>query len=298
MQFGFTCIECLMKMQLNRIRGQKDPEKKLACAKELFRVIADSPEGVAAPWLIPHFNAVIRKWFGGEEDPQLELKQRSNAVMLERLPAIRERVLASDDPLRSAILFSRIGNYIDFAALGSNIDFGQLDRMLEQAESCPLDESEYANLRDDLRQAKKLLLFADNAGEIVMDRLLLEVLSREYPALELTICVRGGPALNDALREDALQTGAGAFARIIDNGSPIPGSDPGSLGAEARQAMDEADVILSKGQGNLETLLGCGYNIYYIFLCKCAHFTNMFGVPPMTGMFLNERRVHTVDFLR
>ena len=298
MQFGFTCLQCLIAMQLRRIPEEADSAKKLACAKELLRIITDAPEGVAAPWVIPHCNAAIRKWFGGPEDPLLALKQKSGAIMLERLPAIRERVLQSEDPLHAALLYCRVGNYIDFGALGESLSFDRLDEMLAAAEETPLDETEYAHLREDLSHAEHLLYLADNAGEIVLDRLTLEILRQEYPALEITLCVRGGPALNDALREDALQAGADTFARIIDNGSAIPGTEPDYLGDEARQAMAKADVILAKGQGNLETLLGCGHNIYYLFLCKCSHFTELFGVPAMTGMLLNERRVTTANFLR
>ena len=297
MQFGFTCLQCLIEMQLRRIRNEADSAKKLACAKELLDVITGAPEGVAAPWVIPHCNAAIRKWFGGPEDPLLDLKQKSNAIMLDRLPAIREQVLQAEDPLRAALLYCRVGNYIDFGALGENLSFDRLDELLADAESAPLDEAEYAQLRSELSRAKKLLYLADNAGEIVLDRLTLEVLRQEYPELEITLCVRGGPALNDALREDALQAGADAFARIIDNGSAIPGTEPDYLGPEAKAALTSADVILSKGQGNLETLLGCGYNIYYLFLCKCSHFTELFHVPAMTGMLLNERRITIRDIL-
>ena len=108
----------------------------------------------------------------------------------------------------------------------------------------------------------------------------------------------GGPALNDALREDAEAAGIPALARVVDNGSCIGGMELGSLSAESREALDGASVILAKGQANLETMLGCGYNVYYLFLCKCARFTEMFGVPAMTGMFLNDRRARVDDPLR
>ena len=63
------------------------------------------------------------------------------------------------------------------------------------------------------------------------------------------------------------------------------------LSEEALSLIREADVILSKGQGNFETMLGCGLNVYYVFLCKCQFFVELFGVEQMTGMFINERRI-------
>ena len=75
---------------------------------------------------------------------------------------------------------------------------------------------------------------------------------------------------------------------VIDNGNDVAGTVPELLSGEARQAMEEADVILSKGMGNVETLLGCGKNIYYAFLVKCQRFVNLMGKPLMTPMLLRE----------
>ena len=298
MQYGFTCLECLIRMELDRIREQTDSEKRLACAKAFFGVLANAPEGVAPPFLVPAFDAVYDRYFGGETDPQRILTQRAGEIMLERLPAAREAVFGAEDPLYAALQYSRIGNYIDFAAFGSQVDFGHLDELLAGVRSRPIDEGEYCHFRDDLAAANSFLLITDNAGEIVLDRLVLEVLRRDYPGLDLTVCVRGGPALNDALREDAEAAGIPALARVVDNGSCIGGMELGSLSAESREALDGASVILAKGQANLETMLGCGYNVYYLFLCKCARFREMFGVPAMTGMFLNDRRAQVDDPLR
>jgi len=297
MQFGFTCAECLLRTQMDRIRNQQDSEKKLACAKEVFSILAGAPEGVAAPFLVPLFDEAFGRYFGAESDPQNLLKRRSNCIMLERLPHLREAVFSADDPLLAALQISRIGNYIDFAAFGSGVDFAKLDELLESAMTFPVDAEEYRRFRSDLETARSFLLISDNAGEIVLDRLVLEVLAEQFPAVSRTVCVRGAPALNDALREDAEEAGLQEFARIIDNGSNIPGMELAHLGREAREALKDADVILAKGQANLETMLGCGKNIYYLFLRKCLRFTQMFHVPAMTGMFLNDRRVGPIDIL-
>ena len=77
------------------------------------------------------------------------------------------------------------------------------------------------------------------------------------------------------------------------NGNDIAGTCLSRLSEEALKYLDEADLILSKGQANFETLRGCGKNIYYIFLCKCDMFANRFGVEKYTGMFLNDK-----DYIR
>ena len=104
--------------------------------------------------------------------------------------------------------------------------------------------------------------------------------------MTITFCVRGGPAANDATRADAALMEL-PF-RVIDNGTNIPGTVLSALGAQAKQAVDAADVILSKGQGNVETLYGCGYPIFYAFLVKCQRFQDLFGKEKLTPMFLEE----------
>ena len=93
-------------------------------------------------------------------------------------------------------------------------------------------------------------------------------------------------------REDAAAVGLDKLVPIVDNGTRIPGTELAYVGEEMRRCLQEADVILSKGQANFETLATSGLNIYYIFLCKCPRFTRLFNVPMLTGMFLNEQQLH------
>ena len=211
MQFSYHCVECLLKMQLSRIRTQSDMAKKLACANECFSILANAPKDVSAPVVVPLLDDSFRKFFGGDIDPHLDLKKRSGRIMLERLPDIRTRVLAAADPLKAALLCSRAANYIDFSLIGDHIDTEYLDDLLIRSLSAALDEAEYRNFRNDLEKAVSLLLLTDNAGEIVLDRLILEVLREQYPHIALTVCVRGGPALNDALREERSKRGLTAM---------------------------------------------------------------------------------------
>ena len=100
--------------------------------------------------------------------------------------------------------------------------------------------------------------------------------------------VRGGEVLNDATMEDAEYVGLTQTARVISSGSAAAGTIYSMLSAEARQALDSADVILAKGQGNYESLSHQGRHIFYSFLCKCELFTERFSVPPLTGMLVEE----------
>jgi uncharacterized protein with ATP-grasp and redox domains len=119
-----------------------------------------------------------------------------------------------------------------------------------------------------------------------MDRLFAEEIQRKYPHLEITFCVRGGITINDATREDAEIVGI-PF-RVIDNGNLVSGTELSMLSPEAKEAMDTADIIISKGMANTETLYGSGYPIYYAFLVKCVLFQQVFQKPLMTPMLVKE----------
>jgi uncharacterized protein with ATP-grasp and redox domains len=151
-----------------------------------------------------------------------------------------------------------------------------------------LDTDCYQSLCADFSAGKKLLYLTDNAGEIGFDRIFAEEIHKRYPHLEITFCVRGGYAMNDATREDARIMGI-PFP-VIDNGNTVAGTELSMLSDEAKHAVETADVIISKGQGNAETLLGSGYNIYYGFLVKCPLFIDRFQKPKLTPMLVKERK--------
>ena len=133
------------------------------------------------------------------------------------------------------------------------------------------------------------LFVCDNCGEIVLDRLMLEQLKKRFPWLSVKALVRGGEVLNDATAEDAVYAGLDQVAQIVSNGEAVAGTIYEMMPEEAKKALDEADVILAKGQGNYESLSGQGRHVFYEFLCKCDLFTSRFHVPKLTGMFIEEK---------
>jgi len=134
----------------------------------------------------------------------------------------------------------------------------------------------------------------DNCGEIVLDKLFIREIMKQYPQLKITTIVRGGAVLNDAQLEDAKQIGLTELVAVLDNGNNIAGTWLEEVALPAKQRIEEADVILAKGQANFETLRGCGLNIYYIFLCKCEMFARQFEVEKFTGMLVNEKKLKSV----
>ena len=281
------CIQCHLRRNLETARHLGTAEQATAFAKDLMRLYLTAPEDVSSPWLAPFTADLFQKHYGVPEDRFREEKEISNRFVLERLEEIRKRVKTASDPLLAGLQFAILGNYIDFSALQGEVSFEKLDELLSRAEDMTPVGNGYAALRTDLASGKKLLYLTDNAGEIGFDRIFAEVIHEAFPQLEITFCVRGGPAMNDALRADAELVGI-PFP-VIDNGNRVAGTQIDQLSEEAKTALETADVIIAKGQGNIETMYGCGCNVYYAFLIKCARFVQEFGQPKLTPMLIRER---------
>ena len=287
MKVSAECMHCLVKRQAENIKKYPDEEKKAEYLGKVLGIIANGAAEEPAPVLLSHIGRLHEAYFGKPFSFD-ELKKGYNAMLMEKEEEIRQKISRADDPLALALRFSQIGNYIDFGALGS-VDDDKLRDFLEQAETLPISEDTYLNFTENLKTAKKLVFLTDNCGEIVLDKLLLETIAKAYPHLERTIIVRGEPVLNDATMEDAVQVGIDACGKVIPNGTNIAGTYIPWLSAVAKAEMDEADILIAKGQGNFESLHGCGLNIYYLFLCKCQWFMERFGLPQYSGVFINEK---------
>lgn len=282
-----TCLACHFGKNLETAASLGDEKTAIAFARELMQMYLDAPDEVASPYFGPGVSDLFQKYYGLGEDRYIQEKLDSNRFVMERFDAIQSRVQAQKDPVYAGLQFSILGNYLDFSALQGKVSFEKLDEMLDMGLAMELDRDCYARLCEQLENAKELLYLTDNAGEIAFDRIFAEEIQKKYPQLRITFCVRGGPALNDALREDA--EAVGISFPVIDNGTRIGGTELSQISREARDAFMGADVIIAKGMGNNETLYGCGYNVYYAFLVKCQMFVERFGKPLMTPMLVAER---------
>ena len=282
-----TCLACHFQKSVETALTIGGEPAATAFATELIQAYLSAPKNAASPYFNPIVEALLTKHCGLQGDRYAEDKRISNQFVLERMDKIRELVARQADPVYAGLQFSILGNYLDFSALGKQLSFETLDDMLRSALDMELDRSCYDALCCDLSQGKRLLYLTDNAGEIGFDRIFAEQIALRYPQLEITFCVRGGPTLNDATREDAAVVGV-PFP-VIDNGTCYGGTVLPEIGQEAKTALEQADVIIAKGMGNVETMYGCQYNVYYAFLVKCAYFIQLFQKPLMTPMLLRQR---------
>ena len=289
MSVAFTsdCILCHMRRNIATARELGTEAQAIAFAKDLMGLYQAVPADQSFTILAPEVSDLLKKHYGVDDDRYKAEKDESNRFVLARLPQIREKVESAEDPVYAGLQMAILGNYIDFSALQGEISFQKLDELLSKAAQMELDGDAYRALCRDLELGTKLLYLTDNAGEIGFDRIFAEELVKKYPHLQITFCVRGAPTLNDATRADAELMGI-PFP-VIDNGTRIPGTEIDKLGEEARQALEEADVVIAKGMGNTETMHGCGYNVYYAFLIKCPRFEEVFQKPRFTPMLVKER---------
>lgn len=284
------CIQCYLRRNIDLVRPLGTEAKTTAFAKEIMKLYLDAPPDASAPWFGPKVADLLHDMYGLPIDRFRQEKIDSNQFVLARMDDIREKVFSAPDSLLAGLQFAILGNYLDYSALQGKVSFDTLDEMLETALQMEIPPETYKSLCRELAQGKKLLYLTDNAGEIGFDRIFAEAIQARYPQLEITFCVRGGIAGNDATREDAAAVGL-PFP-VIDNGNRVAGTQLDQLSQTAKAALEEADVILAKGMANVETMFGCGYNIYYAFLVKCPRFVHLFNKEMFTPMLVREREAH------
>ena len=288
MRITSECIECLLARPLKTARLHGDDIQVTAFARDLMKMLLDGPEDMAAPYYSPQIAELFHKHFGLPMDRYQQEKADSNAFAKAHMEEVRQIVAEAEDPLYAGLQCAILGNYLDFSALQGEVSFDKLHEMLTLSRTFEVDKDNFERLRRELSESRTLLYLTDNAGEIGFDRVFAEEIHRQFPNLSITFCVRGGDALNDATRADAAEVGI-PFP-VIDNGTNIAGTVLSHISQECRDALYSADVIIAKGQANVETLLGCGLNIYYAFLVKCGKFITEFQKPKLSPMLHRERK--------
>lgn len=284
-----ACIECLVKKHIAAYPGDAKEEDKLLYMQRILGVISAAKDDMSAPELVEEIDKIKEELFGRGDDYS-EIKKHFNALMLKEEPSLKEEIDKAENPLKRAFLIALNGNYIDFGAM-YKVDEGVLKKSLYGIEDDGAFDTEFAKLTADLRTAQHLLYITDNCGEIVADKLFVKEIMKEFPNLSVKAMVRGKDVLNDATIEDAIDVGLDLILPVIPNGTGVPGTSIAKVPYDVKMIIDEADVIISKGQGNFETLMYSGKNIYYIFMCKCPLFAKRFGVKQFTGMLLNDLRM-------
>ncbi len=231
------CIPCFVRQTLEAVRCVTDDER---VQEEALREVS------------------------GEEDPYRVLKVRTNVMALRLYPGLKELVEGSGEPLEAGVRLAIAGNVIDFGIRGK-LEESDLRQGVEEALQAPLEGGALEEFGKAMERAERIMYVGDNAGEIVLDRLLIE----QMPRQKVTFVVRGRPVINDATMEDAREVGMTEIVEVIDDGSDAPGTLLETCSGEFRRRFEEADVIVAKGQGNYEALSEARKEIFFALKAKC-----------------------------
>ena len=289
MKINSFCLACLINMQESQVRKFDDEEKKMDYMREILAFLSSCDPDLSAPALVKPLSRIYEKYWG-KRDSMEEVKQEFNDYLLSMEEELEAQIRNHPDPLEAALCYARTGNYIDYAAV-KDITKEKLLELFESQGSAGLEKEMYRRFLDDLEHASSLVWLTDNCGEIVLDKIAMKILREQYTDVKVTAIVRGEPVVNDADLEAARYVGLDRIVNVTGNGSGIAGTDLADISEEAEQLIRNADLIVSKGQGNFETIHGCGLNIYYLFLCKCEWFVQKFRAERFQGMFINERSI-------
>ena len=283
------CLGCVTKNQLHKYPENITEEQTLAYMQRALKIISEAQLCDSAPVLVNRLDKLRMEMFGETIDYSW-LKHYFNEYVMKKEEQILWDVNNAEDCLLRALQYSMTGNYIDFGAV-ENVTEEQFEDILKNAKDILFNESTYDALKKDLAAANSLVFLHDNCGEIVFDHILIKTIKKLNPDLNITSFVRGFPVLNDATIEDAKQIGLTQTVSVVENGSSIAGTCLDEISAEALECINHADLIISKGQGNFETLNGCGLNVYYLFMCKCKMFADRFKKNLFEGMLINDKEV-------
>ena len=264
MRTFLDCIPCFVRQALDSARlATDDKQIHEQVVREVLRLAADLDMSQSPPAIGQQIHRLIRKLVGNN-DPYRQIKTRFNNLALSLYSGLRKQIADSDDRLETAIRLAIAGNIIDFG-VKTSLTESELKETIAQSLNGHFDNNRIQELRDDVRRAENILYLADNAGEIVFDRLLIE----QLPYEKITVVVKGRPVINDATMEDANLAGLTRVVEVIDNGSDAPGTILQTCSQAFLGRFEAADLVIAKGQGNYETLSDVDKNIFFILKAKC-----------------------------
>jgi len=273
MRTYLDCIPCFFKQALEAARlagANKKTQKKILnkLTKEIPKFSLDS----SPPEMGRVIYGLVRK-ITRTKDPYREIKSKSNRLVLKIYPRLKDKVKYSKDRLLKAVELAIAGNIIDYGVKNSLDVNKEIRKILSEEEKTIKKEKKnlfnYKDFRRTLHKAATVLYLGDNAGEVVFDRILIEEIKKVDKNKRIIYAVKEKPIINDALIEDARLCGIDKLAELVSNGLDIPGTDLSLCANNFLEIYKKSDMIISKGQGNFESLSDSKKDIFFLFMAKC-----------------------------
>jgi len=272
MRTYLDCIPCFYRQALEaaRLTGADEiVQKKII--DELSKLIPNFPLKASPPEMGRTIYALVSKIIG-VKDPFKEIKESSNKMALSLYPELKQEINNSEDRLLTAVKLSIAGNVIDYGVKNSLNAEEEINKIFNKDFKNNNENNKtifrYKEFKEILSKVNHIIYLADNAGEVVFDRLLIEELIEKL-GKQVIYVVRGKPIINDALIEDAIFCGINKVSKITSSGSDAPGTIMKYCSSEFIELYQNAELIISKGQGNYESLSEEDKSIFFLFKSKC-----------------------------
>lgn len=266
MKTFYDCIPCFIKQTLDvsRLSSPGDDVVHGEIIKAVLKEITNIDMATAPPVVARDCHRIIKK-LSGTMDPYKAVKDQFNNEAMSLYSDLKAYIENAEDKFYMAVKIAIAGNIIDFGHRSIRDDLKLADSVREVIAQDPvINHTSY--LKDQIDKAGKILYIADNAGEIVFDKVFIEYIMPK----NIIFAVRKYPIINDANYEDAKAVGITDLVKVIDNGTDVPGTYLTDCSEEFKEAFYSADLIISKGQGNYETLSDVDQNIVFLLRAKCA----------------------------
>jgi uncharacterized protein with ATP-grasp and redox domains len=278
-------------VEVSRMLKLPDEETKEIIG-QVGELMAGDSFNMSPPEMAGRIHEIIRQQTG-VDDIYRDAKEKSNRLAISVYDRCKERVLMSVDPLLTAVELAIAGNIIDFGVKNSLDVESEINRIVHQ-EQIALRNGDHQYFAIDsfagaVDTSNVIVILADNAGETIFDRILIETIKKRKPRIEIIYGVKERPVLNDACIEDAYLCGINTMASVASTGSTIPGTVLHKLAPTFRILYDTADMVISKGQGNFESFRDAEKPVFYLFMAKCPVVADIAGCETGTfNLFYNK----------
>jgi uncharacterized protein with ATP-grasp and redox domains len=285
MKIFLDCIPCFVRQALDAARlATESKQIHEQVVREVLVLAKNLDMSQSPPVMGQKIHRLIRELVG-TEDPYRDVKRQFNNASLRLYPRMRRYVIESEDTLETAVRLAIAGNIIDFG-VNSGLQESELEKAISESLAAEFSDMQSGAFQQAINEAEKILYIADNAGEIIFDRLLIE----QLPIEKVTVVVKGSPVINDATMEDAVLAGLPQIVEVIDNGSDGPGTILETCSQVFIDCLEEADVVIAKGQGNYETLSDVDKNIFFVLKAKCPVIARDLGCEVGEMIFRESRK--------
>lgn len=289
MKINEKCLPCLVNQAIKICEITKIKNRE-QLYKDLFLYLSTLDFSKSNPEVIGYTFRLLKK-YTTNLDPYLEIRNYYNTLFLNKSDYFQSLINSSSNSFNQALMIATIGNIIDFNPIHQSTEEEKL-KWFDGISEKVFTINHSNKLIHDIKNSTSLLYLGDNCGEICLDKLFIKKIKEVNPNLTIYFGVRGAPVVNDSIEEDAYYVGMDEIATIISNGDDSLGTVLSRVSEDFLTLFNQADMILSKGQANYESLSEVtDKNIYFLLVTKCDVIANDIGVPTQSIICMNNKEV-------